>query len=274
MAVYSYPGTDFFERKVRDRSFEMEGMHIHKKHELYFLEKGGTKYFIGKEIYILQPGDFIFVPKDVFHKTDKFECDSYKRVLIVFDDNFIGEEYFPYIDILSRIKFVRIAPGKQHRIREVLGRIEHESRHKSEGYETLLKLYLRELLVLLVRYQSPVTETELNSSYRLIQDCAEFISRHYNSELNLEILAKKYSLSKSYFSKLFKDITGVGVNEYINITRISAAEKLLSKKGITVTKAAVECGFNDSNYFATVFKKIKGISPKKYSMDIIKEDIF
>ena len=274
MAVYSYPGADFFDRKVRDRSFGMEGMHVHKKHELYFLEDGGTKYFIGKEIYVLQPGDFIFVPRDVFHKTDKFECDSYKRVLIVFDDDFIGKEYLSYIDILSRRKFVRITPGKLHRIREVLARIEHENLHKSEGYETLLKLYLRELIVLMIRYQSPVTGTELNSSYRLIQDCAEFISRHYDSELNLEILSRKYSLSKSYFSKLFKDITGVGVNEYINITRVSAAQELLAKKGITVTEAAVECGFNDSNYFATVFKKIKGISPKKYSMDIIKEDIF
>lgn len=77
---------------------------------------------------------------------------------------------------------------------------------------------------------------------------------------------KKYALSRSHFSKLFKQVTGVGLNEYINITRITAAQNLLSKSNYSITEVASACGFNDSNYFAAVFKKIKGITPKKYSI--------
>lgn len=38
------------------------------------------------------------------------------------------------------------------------------------------------------------------------------------------------------------------------------------KNEISITEVSAECGFNDSNYFAAVFKKLKGVTPKKYSM--------
>jgi AraC-like DNA-binding protein len=50
------------------------------------------------------------------------------------------------------------------------------------------------------------------------------------------------------------------------LTRISAAERLLRSTDYTVTEVAIKCGYNDSNYFASIFKQVKGISPKKYSM--------
>ena len=74
-------------------------------------------------------------------------------------------------------------------------------------------------------------------------------------------------MSTSYFSKQFKSVTGVGFNEYLNIIRVTASEKLLISSNKPITKIAMECGFNDSNYYAAVFKKIKGITPKKYSLE-------
>jgi len=56
------------------------------------------------------------------------------------------------------------------------------------------------------------------------------------------------------------------LSEYINISRIAAAEKILKSGKYPITRVATECGFNDSNYFAAVFKKYKGITPKKYSI--------
>jgi two-component system response regulator YesN len=61
-------------------------------------------------------------------------------------------------------------------------------------------------------------------------------------------------------------MTGMGLSEYINIARVTAAEKLLLSADLPITEVATKCGFNDSNYFARVFKKLKGVTPKKYSM--------
>ena len=111
--------------------------------------------------------------------------------------------------------------------------------------------------------------TEFSQSYSIIQNAAKYISENFNSDLTLDTLAAKYAMSPSHFSKQFKNVTGVGMNEYVNISRISAAEKLLLNTDWPITRIATECGFNDSNYFAAVFKKIKGITPKKYSMQKI-----
>ena len=73
-------------------------------------------------------------------------------------------------------------------------------------------------------------------------------------------------MTPNHLTKQFKKITDIGLNDYINITRVSAAEKLLRQTELSVTEIATMCGFNASNYFAAVFKKINGITPKKYSL--------
>ena len=128
------------------------------------------------------------------------------------------------------------------------------------------KLYLRQILILISRLRIKNNVTEFSQSYSIVQNAAKYISENCNSDLTLDALAKKYAMSPSYFSKQFKSITGIGLNEYINISRIATAEKLLLNTDWPITRIATECGFNDSNYFAAVFKKIKGITPKKYSM--------
>ena len=264
MAVYSDEKIEFFNRATRDTGFIMAQPHFHNKHELYFLEKGKTKYFVGSELYLMEPGDMVFVHKGAFHKTVIDETSE--RLLFVFDDDFAGAEYAPYVEALKSNKFIRISSDQLYKFREIFHKIERENRHHAEDYLEMERLYLRQLLILISRHRLPENHTNLSESYLLIQNAATYISENYHTDLSLTLLAQKYALSRSHFSKLFKEVTGVGLNEYINITRISAAEKLLAKKSMTITEVASACGFNDSNYFASVFKRLKGITPKKYSL--------
>ncbi len=265
MAVYSDEKIEFFNRATRDTSFKMPEPHFHSKHEIYFVEKGKTQYFVGSEIYFLNTGDLMFVPKGEFHKTD-IGKDSTERLLLVFDDDFLGSEYAEYLNELRNDKHIRIAPEKLYKIKEIYEKIEHENHHHRDSYLEMERLYLRQLLILIKRYRIKEKASELNESYQLIQNCATYISENYHEDLSLDYLSKKYALSRSHFSKLFKQVTGVGLSEYINITRVTAAQNLLSKSELSVTEVASLCGYNDSNYFAAVFKKIKGITPKKYSL--------
>lgn len=70
--------------------------------------------------------------------------------------------------------------------------------------------------------------------------------------------------SESYISRRFKSTVGVSINEYINFIRVSKAVEILESKKMPITEIAINCGFNDSNYFSTVFKKLKGVTPYKY----------
>jgi len=83
----------------------------------------------------------------------------------------------------------------------------------------------------------------------------------------LHILSKIFAMSESHLSRKFKYITGIGINEFITHVRMTNAEKLLRDKTLSITEVAQQCGYNDSNYFSTVFKKFKGISPLKFKQN-------
>ncbi|HLV09062.1 MAG TPA: helix-turn-helix domain-containing protein [Halanaerobiales bacterium] len=88
-------------------------------------------------------------------------------------------------------------------------------------------------------------------------------NNYYKQDINLNEVAGEVGLSVSYFSKLFKEETGLSYSEYLNKVRLAAAKELLNKD-ISIAETAYTVGFNDQSYFSRVFKKSEGISPGKY----------
>ena len=98
-----------------------------------------------------------------------------------------------------------------------------------------------------------------------IQTISQYIRNNYMKDITLRSLSHDFSISESHLSRRFKEVSGIGINEYLTYVRIMNAEKLLRSKKMPITEIAAACGFNDSNYFSTVFKRIKGITPLKFS---------
>jgi len=265
MAIWVDDGFEFYHRTTRDRNHKTIS-HFHDVHEMYYLVKGSTKYFIGNEIFVLSAGEIAFVPKGIFHNTNN-ECKrDIERILLEFDDEFVGESYIPYIRNLSKNKHVIFPATELPKIQEILNRIAEESQKINHDYQEMQKLYLRQLLIFISRYRLKDSKSKSSESQALIESIMKYISENVGADLSLKNLSCKYNISPNHLSKQFKNISGLPLSEYINISRIAAAEKILKSGKYPITRVATECGFNDSNYFAAVFKKYKGITPKKYSI--------
>ena len=91
-----------------------------------------------------------------------------------------------------------------------------------------------------------------------------YLDAHYLEDINLEIIAKNLHLNKFYLSHCFKNYMGISPMQYINKRRISEAQMLLISTKLTITEISFRCGFNNSNYFQTTFKKAIGITPGQY----------
>ena len=252
MAIYDKNVTCFFERRKHPGNFQMPDVHYHAKHELYYLIEGTTTYFIEDELFLLNPGELIFVPKWSFHKTTS-DAD---RILLMFDEDCIGKDYAKYIEEFSKNKHIVINSKHQNKIRDIMHKIEKEDIKQDADYINMQRLYLRELFILISRHRIVKDKVKFTHAYESIQSVAKYISANYTADLSLAALSAHFSISPNHLSKQFKKITGVGLNDYINITRIAAAEKLLLNTDMSVTEISLQCGFNDSNYFAAVFKKI------------------
>ena len=73
-------------------------------------------------------------------------------------------------------------------------------------------------------------------------------------------------MNPNYFCRMFKEIIQTTPIEYLLQYRIEQAAMRLTAANISVTEAAMACGFNDYSYFIRVFKRVKGVTPKQYQM--------
>lgn len=98
----------------------------------------------------------------------------------------------------------------------------------------------------------------------LNETICHYIQRHYSIDLTTDLICKKFSCSKSYFSHSFKSYTGKSFREYLTDIRLNYAKQLLEYSNLNVTQISFSVGFNDSNYFSNVFKQKIGLSPLLY----------
>lgn len=98
----------------------------------------------------------------------------------------------------------------------------------------------------------------------LIQKCIAYIQTHYQEELSLETMAGMFHFNSSYFSTLFKAYIGKSITDYVISVRIDKAEQLLAGSADKIADIAMKVGYKDVGYFIRVFRKVKGITPKRY----------
>ncbi|WP_062232276.1 response regulator transcription factor [Fictibacillus sp. FJAT-27399] len=97
-----------------------------------------------------------------------------------------------------------------------------------------------------------------------IGSAIQYMQIYYGEPLTLKSLADKVYLSPSYFSKMFKEDTGMTFVEYLSFVRVQKAKGLLRMSSLPIEVIANNSGFANSGYFATTFKKLLGITPSEY----------
>lgn len=92
-----------------------------------------------------------------------------------------------------------------------------------------------------------------------------YIQAHYTEKIDAVSIAHHFGIGKTKIYEIAKQNYGIGIAEYIRKLRIEKAKKLLLEfPELSLAEIAYECGFDDYNYFITVFKRIVGIPPKKF----------
>ncbi|MCL5255271.1 MAG: AraC family transcriptional regulator [Gammaproteobacteria bacterium] len=91
-----------------------------------------------------------------------------------------------------------------------------------------------------------------------------FMRDNSHRTLELDDLAAFAGLSRYYFSKKFREVTGVPPLRYFNEMKIRSAETMLTESNASVRQVALAFGFEDPYYFSRLFKKITGLAPQVY----------
>ena len=99
---------------------------------------------------------------------------------------------------------------------------------------------------------------------RLVREARRFIKEHVYESIGLKEVAEALHISAGYLSGTFSKYEPGGLANYINQIKIAEAQKLLKKERLKVYEVSFRLGYENSGYFAKIFKKYTGCTPKEY----------
>lgn len=245
--------------------------HAHRHYELLFIVSGSVVYQIEDQEYMLRRGDMLFISPGIEHmlKGPGPQKEPYARLVLWLSPDFLNwlRQDDPEIGscfdrcVSDHNWLIRTPEATWQGILNGLGMIRSEEESDLPGHRLLAWLTVAQILVhfdrtvYFLRGTAPQGDRVSN-----LKQIIEYIHGNYGSDLSLDSLASRFSISASTLSHIFKKETGFSVYHYIQQRRLVAAKNLILS-GIPASKIFARCGFSDYSAFYRAFCREYGKSP-------------
>ena len=243
----------FYFDSISSNAFSGANTHYHGDAELYFLTKGQCNYLIDNELFEINEGDLIYIPRGVIHKSSYSGVHS--RMLINCSEDFVSGVPLPSYRVYRNESIT-------DEILALFKKIEKEYQLNDSYSQPLIEAAVRALLVL--TYRNPNRYRNERQANKNIRQILEYLNENFSANITLGAVSEKYSISPEHISRTFRKETGLNFNDYLSQLRLKKAEGMLKFGNQSVAEIAYECGFNDSNYFSEKFKRVYKQSPLQY----------
>ena len=239
-------------------------MHGHENiAELLLVYEGSGSYNIDDEHYEIKKGDVLLYNAGSLHEVSTRSDQNIGT--LCFGITNLSLPGLPENHLTSPDKgFVRYTNEHFEEIKTISNLI-YACLNESENYEKELCRHLMiSLIILSIRLPGSNTSVLSKKEYFLVKKIKQHIDTNFREDITVDSLAADLHISTSYASHLFKKATGYSIKKYLSRRRIGEAETQLLCSDASVTEIAMMVGFNDSNYFNTVFSKTVGYTPLQY----------
>ena len=99
------------------------------------------------------------------------------------------------------------------------------------------------------------------------QTVIDYVHAHLRRDLSLLELARATDLSPRHFSRLFRTTFGTTPHRYVIAERVNEAKALLATRRLAIVEIAEALGFADQSHLTNVFRRVTGVSPKRYQRE-------
>jgi AraC family L-rhamnose operon transcriptional activator RhaR len=290
--IFLNKGESFFKDNIpiylnvaTEQKREKCSFHKHDFIEIAYVNSGRGLHLVGDKEYPVSKGDISIINYGIPHVFIQNNEDNEGDFIVyncVFKPEFIDYSLINSNDfkaittsLLFNAFFIEDKPAinlkltgiNQSEIEEIYKNMQLEYFTKPKGHVNILRSYLIQLLTKIFRIlEASSSEQNINlHKSEIIKKALEFLNKNYSSQnINMEEVAMKTFLSRSYLSRLFKETTGRNFSEYLQNLRISEACILLKTTDKKITDIISDVGFKDTKHFYQLFKKITGKTPREY----------
>ena len=261
-------------------------LHYHDFYEIIYILDGEFSSLVDNVTYFLKKGDFLLIGRNVMHKYHYVEGKHARSRRIVL---WISRQMLDRLSGGERDLSLCFERGKgavyhfplyyEGILHGMLVRTAMTDVPDMEGMEGK-RLYDRAQLTLFFLYLNELCEKEAFASgeklrvhHELVEKVNAYIEAHMQEPVTLDELAEEAHMSKYYFLRRFKELTGTTVHAYLNNKRLIRCCELL-QEGEAVGEVWEQCGFADYSSFLRNFRKEYGMSPTSYKTYLGKREVF
>lgn len=193
----------------------------------------------------------VLIPKGLFPQNRRFN--------VILETLHHGEKYFGYAFLEVGTPNIPIYDTVRLLLSNALNQVyTKEGRTKDKSM-----LLSNEQLVSILNI--PKDSEKERSSGLTANHITDYLLKHINEMTNLDQMAEDLSVSKSHLVRRAKELTGYTIQTLHEKLKIEQAKSLLQIDSIKLTEIASRLGFQNQNYFSSVFKKNTGMSPRNWA---------
>ncbi len=245
------------------------GMHTHEIYEIYYLISGDGVISIEGTSYPLQADSIYIIRSNEAHYTKLSDKEPYERIILHFYPDAITmldpkkELLLPFENrLLGKQNFYPLDSDKRNIIKNVFHNIALQQ--KDDDYGKRLSVLISLLTILSEiqnMYRSEEPPAPIPATHPIVSSVLAYINDHLFDSITTDDLCKRFYISRTHLSNLFKTYTSTSIGNYILIKRLVASKAML-QSGLSAKETASLCGYQDYSAFYRAYKKHFGIAPK------------
>ncbi len=242
--------------------------HYHEFCKILLLQQGIGGYYVDGQRYLLQAGDIVLLDAHSIHRPEMDPDAAYERIIL-----YISPEYLKrhstadcdlrYIFSGEKGHVLRLAEERKQKVFRIAAQLERDLEGDAFGREILSNAGLLRLLVEIGRNrENPEvsgTSPVMPRSERIVE-ILRYIDEHLSEDLDAEVLARAFFISKYHMMRQFRRETGTTVHLYITQKRLVKARELMDS-GMRATEACYRCGWRSYSSFTRAYNKHLGTTP-------------
>ena len=242
--------------------------HYHEFCKILLLIQGCGGYFVDGQRYLLQSGDIVLLDAHSIHRPELDPDAPYERIILYISPEYLQRQSTADCNLLSAFSgekghVLRLAGAQREKIFRIAAQLEQELAGNAFGREILSNAELLQLLVEICRNrQNPDTSgpSPVMPGNERIMEILRYIDEHLSEDLDAEVIAKAFFISKYHMMRQFRRETGTTVHLYITQKRLVKARELMDS-GMRATEACYRCGWRSYSSFTRAYNKHLGTTP-------------
>ena len=242
--------------------------HYHEFCKILLLLQGSGGYYVDGQRYLLRSGDIVLLDAHSIHRPEMDADAIYERIILYISPEYLQRQSTADCNLRSVFTgenghVLRLSEDRKQKIFKIASRLEQDLQGDAFGREILSNAGLLRLLVEIGRNrENPDTagSSPLMPQNERILEILRYIDEHLSEDLDAEIIAKAFFISKYHMMRQFRRETGTTVHLYITQKRLVKARELMDS-GMRATEACYRCGWRSYSSFTRAYGKHLGTTP-------------